>query len=609
MIPFTTTPVALSGSSSSGLPLSYAVGNASVAVTSGGNLTPVGIGTTTITATQAGTYSNTFTGDVSGFWLPASSAPQTLVVTRGTQTITPFSPIGRQPVGATLTLSNPPSASSGLPVSLTLKSGPATLIGNVLNLNGGGTVTLAANQPGNANVFPATEVTMSFPVISSRKQTISFAPISVFPYSSSPVPMTATSDSGLSISFVSGDTNIVAVSGRYLIPRGVGTTTIIATQPGNFTGDFTGDITDFWYAAPPVTNTVIVIKGSQTLTPFPAIGPLPVGASYHLSSLTNLTSSSGLMVAFRVVSGNATITDANDLVPGGTGTIILAASQPGSLLYNSAADVTTSIYVLKGQSISPFGTISDQVYKPSLKVSVKAPAASSKLPVIMSLSSNSPATLSGNSLFITGGGTVTLYADQAGNENYVAATRVTTSFVVKPAVQTLGKLTLKNTVFGNGPISIPTPAASSGLPVAMSLSTASLPFASLAPSGSNSSLLTISGTGTVTVIANQQGSASYLPVINSASFIISKAPQTIVPFTKISDVTWASTKSLTITTPTSSSGQPVIVAVKSGPAQAGPVTNGIITLTGKGKVTLTADQLGNQNYLPAKEVTVSFTVK
>jgi hypothetical protein len=606
-VPFTSTPLALSGTSSSGLPLSYEVANSSVAVTSGGNLTPVGIGITTITATQTGTYSNTLTGDVSSYWLPASSAPQTLVVTRGTQTINPFSPIGRQPLGARLTLGNPPVSSSGLPVSLTLKSGPATLVGNVLNLTGGGTVTLAANQPGNANVFPASEVTVSFPVISPKNQTISFSSLSGIPFGSAPFPLTATSDSGLPVSYSIGDSNIAAVSGTSLLLRGVGTTTIVATQSGNFAGDLSGDVTQFWYAAPPVTNTLIVTKGSQTLTPFPPIGPLSAGSSFSLTSLTNVTASSGLIVSYRVVSGNAVIT--NDmLVPGGTGTIVLAASQTGSFRYDAAPDVTTTIYVRLGQSIASFAAIKDQVYKPKLTVAVKAPASSSKLPVTLSLSTNSPATLSGNTLSITGGGTVTLFADQPGNTNYVAATRVSTSFVVKPAAQTLGKIALKNSVYGVAPISIPTPAASSGLPVSVSLTPASLSLASLASTGTAASLLTISGAGTVTVTAIQSGNTSYLPVTNSVSFVVAKAPQTIAPFTKLANVS-LSTRSLTIASPTSSSGLPVTVAVKSGPAKVGPLTNGLVTFTNKGTITLTADQSGNQNYLPAKQVLTTFTVQ
>jgi hypothetical protein len=50
------------------------------------------------------------------------------------------------------------SASSGLPVAFSLISGPATLLGNVLTLNGPGTVKVRATQAGNADFLAATPV-------------------------------------------------------------------------------------------------------------------------------------------------------------------------------------------------------------------------------------------------------------------------------------------------------------------------------------------------------------------------------------------------------------------------------------------------------------------
>jgi hypothetical protein len=142
----------------------------------------------------------------------------------------------------------------------------------------------------------------------------------------------------------------------------------------------------------------------------------------------------------------------------------------------------------------------------------------------------------------------------------------------------------------------------------VSLAPASLSLASLVSTGTNSSLLTVNGAGTVTLMATQSGNASYLPVTNSVSFVVAKAPQTIAPFTKLANVP-LSTRSVTIASPTSSSGLPVTVAVKSGPAKVGPLTNGLVTFTNKGTITLTADQSGNQNYLPAKQILTTFTVQ
>ncbi len=81
--------------------------------------------------------------------LGSTSAPLTLTVSKGSQTITfpalPNHSYGDPPFQV------PVSASSGLPVTLTVLSGPATISGNVLTLTGTGVVTIQASQSGNAN--------------------------------------------------------------------------------------------------------------------------------------------------------------------------------------------------------------------------------------------------------------------------------------------------------------------------------------------------------------------------------------------------------------------------------------------------------------------------
>jgi len=57
------------------------------------------------------------------------------------------------------------TSSLGLPVNYTV-TGPATMTGNTVTLNGGaGTVSVTAHQPGNGTVAPAADVTVSFNVI------------------------------------------------------------------------------------------------------------------------------------------------------------------------------------------------------------------------------------------------------------------------------------------------------------------------------------------------------------------------------------------------------------------------------------------------------------
>ncbi len=59
------------------------------------------------------------------------------------------------------------SASSGLPVSFSLLSGPAILSGSTVELTGAGPVTLQASQPGDAFFLPAAPVNQTFNVIAA----------------------------------------------------------------------------------------------------------------------------------------------------------------------------------------------------------------------------------------------------------------------------------------------------------------------------------------------------------------------------------------------------------------------------------------------------------
>jgi PKD repeat protein len=145
---------------------------------------------------------------------------------------------------------------------------------------------------------------------------------------------------------------------------------------------------------------------------------------------------SGLGVTL-TVSGPATISSANTLTLSGlTGTVVLTASQAGNSLYLAAANVSQSFTVLPcpatltGQTID-FAPISGHGLSDS-PFSV-SPTASSGLPVVLVVVSG-PATVSGTTVTLTGTGTVTLQASQAGNATYSGAAPVTQTFFVVAVV-------------------------------------------------------------------------------------------------------------------------------------------------------------------------------
>jgi hypothetical protein len=73
------------------------------------------------------------------------------------------------------------------------------------------------------------------------------------------IDLTATCDSGLSVSYSSDNSNVVQVSGNKLIVKGVGTATITASQAGN----------DNYNPAIAVSRTISIITTSITTSYIP----------------------------------------------------------------------------------------------------------------------------------------------------------------------------------------------------------------------------------------------------------------------------------------------------------------------------------------------------
>ena len=120
---------------------------------------------------------------------------------------------------------------SGLPVTITVVSGPATVSGLTITLTGSGVVTIKATQPGN-DQYPASEVQRSFTVVKAT-QKITFESVSPKTTTDAPFELKASSSSGLQITFtvVSGPATI---SGKTLsLLNTPGDVTVKALQSGS----------------------------------------------------------------------------------------------------------------------------------------------------------------------------------------------------------------------------------------------------------------------------------------------------------------------------------------------------------------------------------------
>lgn len=147
-------PITLTATASSGLPVSYASSNTAVATVSGSTVTIVGVGTTNITATQAG----------DGTWAAATPVVQALTVAKAAQTISISAPSYKLPTDAPFTVTA--TATSGLACTLSILSGPATILGGTVTLTGAlGDVVIRATQAGNANYNAAADTERTVHVV------------------------------------------------------------------------------------------------------------------------------------------------------------------------------------------------------------------------------------------------------------------------------------------------------------------------------------------------------------------------------------------------------------------------------------------------------------
>ncbi len=137
-------------------------------------------------------------------------------------------------------------------------------------------------------------------------------------------------------------------------------------------------------------------------------------------------------------------------------------------------------------------------------------AADSGLPVEFFVVSG-PATLSGNTLTLTGAGTVVVKAGQPGNEAYLPAPAVAQSFVVHQAAQAVAFAAIPHKPVSDAPFTLEA-TASSGLPVAFSVVSG--------PAAVSGNVLTLTGSGEVTVKAYQAGDENYREAGATQRFLV-----------------------------------------------------------------------------------------
>jgi hypothetical protein len=335
-------------------------------------------------------------------------------------------------------------------------------------------------------------------------------------------------------------------------------------------------------------SVTVTVSGTGTgVAPTLGINAIPTQtfgvAPFSVTSTSNSTGA----ITYSVVSGPATISGSMVTVTG-AGTVTIKASQAAAGTYTTGS-ATASFTVNPGSSSLAFVAIPSQTYPTAaFTVSTTTKSAGSISYAVVS----GPATINGNTVTLTGAGTVTLQASQAASGNYAAAT-ATASFSVTTGTATNLQFTaIPTQIVGAAPLIV---SASSASPGAITYSIVSGP-ATIA-----GNVLTVTGAGTVVVHASQAASGSYSAATATTSFGVVQGTTAALTFGPFADQPYGTTFAVTASSPSPGA---ITYSVVSGPVV---ISGNVVTSSAIGKVVVQASQVASGSY-PAASVSASFHI-
>jgi hypothetical protein len=315
------TSVTLSATASSGLAVSFASSTPSVCMVSGSTASLLANGICTIVASQPG----------GGAYGSAASVSQSFTVGQS-QTITFLPPASVTYGVAPFALNG--TASSGLPISYSVVSGPGSVNGSTLTVTGAGTILLTANQAGNVAYAAATAVSASILVSPATVTVTVNAATKVY---GGPLPTL----SGTVGATQNGDVLGASYTTTATSASGVGQYPISAVLTGAAAVNYMAAVTPGVLTVTPATLTAMASNQSR------AYGAANPALTYAVTGYVNGDSSS-------VLTGTPSVTTtATNTSPDGSYPIVIAqgtlsaganytfAFVNGSLQVNSATTTTT----------------------------------------------------------------------------------------------------------------------------------------------------------------------------------------------------------------------------------------------------------------------------
>jgi len=343
---------------------------------------------------------------------------------------------------------------------------------------------VAANQGGDDAYSPAAQVTQSVTVNKAAMTVTASGASRAYGVSNPTFSYTLTG-------YVNGDTSSV-VGGS-----AAETTSATSTSaPGSYSITFSSEaLTATNYTFSYVSGTLTVSQASQTISFNAPASPVTYGVSpISLSA----TASSGLVVTFSVSSGPCSVSGAT-LTVTGAGTCVVAANQAGNSDYSAAAQVTQSVTV-NAAVLTVTANSASRVYgvaNPGFNYTVTGYVNGDTSSVV---GGSAAETTSATSTSAPGSYSITFSSEALTATNYTFS-YVNGTLTVSQASQTITfNAPASPVTYGVSPSSL-SATASSGLAVTFSVSSG--------PCSVSASTLTVTGSGTCVVTANQAGNADY----------------------------------------------------------------------------------------------------
>ncbi|MBW4891061.1 gliding motility-associated C-terminal domain-containing protein [Mucilaginibacter sp. HMF5004] len=494
-------------------PITYTSSNTAVATIVGGNIHYVGLGTSTITASQGGGVSGTAT-------LPPDQT-QVLTVTAPVITFTTTQLPATKAIQSVDLAPGATSTVTTVPITYT-SSDPtiATIVnGNIHFVGGIGSTVIRATQQGTAATSALAPATATLPADVQLTLTVT-APVITFTTTQLPatlpfatldrLPGATSTLSNVAITYTSSDPNVATIVNGNIHFVGLGSTTITASQQ-------TTALAAGYLAPADVSLQLAVTAPTLTMT---ALGSKAF-TSTDLPLLNTVTGTVNQSAPITFTSSDPTVATIvnNQLRYVGIGNCVITATQaavPGA----GAPAVATSTLTVTPAVLTVAPAIGTTLINAvDVQLAYTSTISTSTFPVTYTSSDPTVATVVGGLLHVVGAGTAVITGNQVTNTNYQPLPTLSTLTVTQ--VPVANTPTISFTALGtrqysnNGDI---TPVASSTLGTALTFTSSNPAVATivnglihLTPPSIVNGVVTYPNPNTAVITASQGGGINGVP--------------------------------------------------------------------------------------------------